>query len=81
MKLSYSPSYATLQSIEQLQDRLSIGDQDLEPDELQLANEAAQRKRRDILHTQPAAHQSAKILTMLPRFPSSQGSGLAFRFR
>ena len=53
--------------IERLQDRLAIGDPDLEPDELQLAIEAAQRKRRDILDAQPAARQSAKILTMLPK--------------
>ncbi len=53
--------------IERLQDRLIIGDPDLEPDELQLAIDAAQRKRRDILDAQPAARQSAKILTMLPK--------------
>ncbi len=52
--------------IERLQDRLTIGDPDLEPDELQLAIEAVQRKRCDLLDIQPAARQSAKILTMLP---------------
>ena len=39
----------------------------LEPDELQLAIEVAQRKRRNLLDAQPAARQSAKILTMLPK--------------
>ena len=53
--------------IERLQDRLTTGDPDLEPDELQLAIEAAQRKRRDLLDAQPAARHSAKILTMLPK--------------
>ncbi len=53
--------------IERLQDRLTTGDPDLESDELQLAIEAVQRKRRDLLDAQPAVRQSAKVLTMLPK--------------
>ena len=53
--------------IGRLKDRLTTGDPDLEPDELQLAIEAAQRKRRELLDAQPAGRQSAKILTMLPK--------------
>ncbi len=53
--------------IERLRDRLETGDPDLEPDELQLAIDAAQIKRRDLLDVQPRARQSAKILTMLPK--------------
>ena len=52
--------------IERLQERLSAGDPDLEPDELQLAIEAAQRKRRELIDAQPAARDSAKILAALP---------------
>ena len=52
--------------IERLQDRLTIGDPDLEPDELQLAIKAAQRKHRDILDALPAPCH-AMILTMLPK--------------
>lgn len=52
--------------IERLQERLSTGDPDLEPDELQLAIEAAQRKRQELIDAQPAARQSAKILAALP---------------
>lgn len=53
--------------IERLRERLSAGDPDLEPDELQLAINAAERKHREIVEAQPAARQSAKILTVVPR--------------
>ena len=52
--------------IERLQERLSAGDPDLEPDELQLAIEAAKRKRQELIDAQPAARDSAKILAALP---------------
>ena len=53
--------------IERLRERLYIGDPDLEPDELQMAIEAAQRKRRDLVDAQPVARHSAKIIAALPR--------------
>ena len=53
--------------IKRLHDRLLIGDPDLEPDELQLAIAAAQKKRRDNLETQPGSRQSVKILSILPK--------------
>ena len=53
--------------IERLRERLYIGDPDLEPDELQMAIEAAQRKRRDLVDAQPIARHSAKIIAALPR--------------
>jgi len=53
--------------IERLYDRLSAGDPDLEPDDLQLAIVAAQRKRKDLIDAQPAAIQSAKIIAALPK--------------
>ncbi len=52
--------------IERLRKRLLNGDPDLEPDELQLAIESAERKRRELVDMQPAARQSAKILTAVP---------------
>jgi hypothetical protein len=52
--------------IERLQERLSAGDPDLEPDELRLAIEAAQGKRQELADAQPAARHSAKILAALP---------------
>jgi DNA invertase Pin-like site-specific DNA recombinase len=52
--------------IKRLEERLSAGDPDLEPDELQLAIEAAQRKRQELIDAQPAARHSAKILAALP---------------
>jgi hypothetical protein len=53
--------------IERLRERLYVGDPDLEPDELQMAIEAAQRKRRDLVDAQPVARHSAKIIAALPR--------------
>jgi hypothetical protein len=53
--------------IERLRERLYVGDPDLEPDELQMAIEAAQRKRRDLVDAQPVARHSAKINAALPR--------------
>ena len=53
--------------IERLHNRLSAGDPDLEPDELQLAIDAAQRKRRDLVEAQPEARHFAKIITALPK--------------
>jgi predicted nucleic acid-binding Zn-ribbon protein len=53
--------------IERLHDRLSVGDPDLEPDELQLAIDTAQRKRRDLVNAQPEARHSAKIIAALPK--------------
>ncbi len=52
--------------IEWLRERLSVGDPDLEPDELQLAIEATQRKRRELINSQPAARHSAKIISAVP---------------
>ena len=52
--------------IERLRERLSVGDPDLEPDELQLAIEAARRKRRELINSQPAARHSAKIISAVP---------------
>lgn len=53
--------------IERLRARLSTGDPDLEPDELQLAIEAAERKRRELMEAQPVAHQSVNIFSTLPK--------------
>ena len=53
--------------IERLHERLSAGDPDLEPDELQLAINAAQRKRLELVEAQPEARHSAKIIAALPK--------------
>ena len=53
--------------IERLRDRLTAGDPDLEPDEIQDAIDKAEQKRRELLDTQPAAKQSAKMLAALPK--------------
>ncbi len=53
--------------IERLRERLTIGDPDLEPDELQLAIEAVERKRDDLIDAQPAALHSAKIVAAIPK--------------
>ncbi len=53
--------------IERLKKRLVAGDPDLEPDELQLAVEAAQRKRKELFDAQPASRNSAKIIAALPQ--------------
>ncbi|TDJ33818.1 MAG: hypothetical protein E2O53_09345, partial [Gammaproteobacteria bacterium] len=39
----------------------------LEPDELQLAIDAAQRKRRELVNAQPETRHSAKIIAALPK--------------
>ena len=43
------------------------GDPDLEPDELQLGIDAARRKRKELIESQPAAQQSAKVIAALPQ--------------
>lgn len=53
--------------IERPRDRLTAGDPDLEPDEIQAAIDKAEQKRRELLDTQPAAKQSAKMLAALPK--------------
>lgn len=53
--------------IERLHERLSIGDPDLEPDELQLAIRAAERKRDNLINAQPVALHSAKIVAAIPK--------------
>jgi site-specific DNA recombinase len=53
--------------IARLQARLVAGDADLMPDEIQLAIDRAQAKRRELQAAQPAAKQTAKVLAMLPK--------------
>lgn len=52
--------------IGQLRERLAAGDPDLEPDGIQAAIDRAEEKRRELVNEQPAAKQSAKVLSMLP---------------
>jgi hypothetical protein len=47
--------------------RLHDGDADLEPDEIRSAIDKAEQKRRELLDMQPAAKQSAKMISMLPK--------------
>lgn len=44
-----------------------VGDPDLACDELQLAIDRAEQQRQNLLDAQPAAKQSVKVLSMLPR--------------
>jgi site-specific DNA recombinase len=53
--------------IERLRDRLKQGDPDLTADELQVALERAEEKRRQLEAQQPGAKQTAKLLSVLPR--------------
>jgi hypothetical protein len=53
--------------IERLRERLRRGDPDMTGDEIEAAIDRAEAKRRELQNQQPAAKQSAKILTMLPR--------------
>lgn len=53
--------------IERLRERLKQGDPDMPADEIQAAIDRAESKRRELVERGPAAKQSAKILTMLPR--------------
>ncbi len=53
--------------IERLHKRLATGDPDFEPDELQLAIGAAERKRDDLINAQPVALHSAKIVAAIPK--------------
>src|SRR5688572_4795011 len=54
--------------IARLRERLADGDPDMEPDEIQVAIDRAETKRRELESTlQPAAKLSAKILSALPK--------------
>lgn len=53
--------------LERLRVRLQQGDPDLAADELQAAIDRAEAKRRELQAAQPAARQSARILSMLPK--------------
>ncbi|MCH8099757.1 MAG: recombinase family protein [Proteobacteria bacterium] len=53
--------------IKRLQERLSLGDPDLEPDEIQSVIDRVEQKREDLLNEQPVAKESARIISMLPR--------------
>ncbi len=54
-----------IQALDSRIERLSEGDPDLEPDELQLAKEAVQRKQQELVAAQPAARHFAKIRAAL----------------
>jgi hypothetical protein len=53
--------------IERLRERLRTGDPDLTPDELQVAIERVEAKRRELLDARPAERENARVLAMLPR--------------
>jgi hypothetical protein len=53
--------------IERPRERLRKGAPDMTADEIQAAIDRAEGKRRELQEQQPAAKQSARILTMLPR--------------
>ncbi len=53
--------------IERLRERLKKGDPDMPSDEIQAAIERAESKRQELLAQQPAAKQSAKMFSMLPK--------------
>lgn len=50
-----------------LRRRLQDGDEDLAADEIQVAIDRVEVKRKDLLRAQPEAKESAKVLAMLPR--------------
>ncbi len=53
--------------IARLRERLRAGDPDLAPDELQVAIERVETKRRELLDARPAERENARVLAMLPR--------------
>jgi site-specific DNA recombinase len=53
--------------IERLRERLMTGDPDMPADEIQAAIDGAEAKRRDLSMRQPAAKQSSRVLSILPR--------------
>jgi site-specific DNA recombinase len=68
-KASAAP--AELQALDEriarLRDRLKAGDVDMEPDEIQVAIDRAETKRREWLEAQPEARQSATAIEALPK--------------
>lgn len=53
--------------LERLRERLKAGDPDLTADELQTAIDRVEAKRREVIDARPAARESARVLTMLPK--------------
>lgn len=53
--------------IARLRERLKAGDPDLTPDELQVAIERAEAKRRELLDARPVERENARVLAILPR--------------
>jgi hypothetical protein len=53
--------------IARLRERLRAGDPDLTADELQVAIERVETKRRELLDARPAERENARVLAMLPR--------------
>jgi len=53
--------------LERLRERLRKGDPDMTADEIQAAIDRAEEKHRELETQQPAAKQSAKVLSILPR--------------
>ncbi|GFE79257.1 resolvase [Steroidobacter agaridevorans] len=53
--------------LERLRERLKAGDPDLTADELQTAIDRVEAKRRELIDARPAARESARVLTMLPK--------------
>lgn len=53
--------------IARLRERLRAGDPDLTSDELQLAVDRAESKRRELLNTRPAERENTRVLALLPR--------------
>lgn len=53
--------------IERLRTRLVAGDADMTADEIQAAIDRAEAKRRELQQAQPAAKQSARVPSMLPK--------------
>lgn len=50
-----------------LRERAKAGDPDLTADELQVAIERAEAKRRELIEARPAERENARVLAMLPR--------------
>lgn len=53
--------------IARMRERLKAGDPDLTADELQVAIERAEGKRRELLEARPAGRENARVLALLPR--------------
>jgi site-specific DNA recombinase len=53
--------------IERLRERLRQGDPDMTGDEIQAALDRAEQKRRELEAQQPAAQQSARVISMVPK--------------